>query len=44
MIPGMPGMNPRNDQEHFVLIKTPAMMRHEIGHKYDRMRTDPTDE
>jgi hypothetical protein len=40
----MPGMNPGNDQAHFVRIKTPAMMRHEIGRKYNQMRTDPTDE
>jgi hypothetical protein len=40
----MPGMNSGNDQAHFVRIKTPAMMRHEIGRKYDQMRTDPTDE
>ncbi len=34
MIPGMPGsneINPKNDQAHFVRVKMPAMMRHEIG-------------
>jgi hypothetical protein len=38
-------LNPGNDQAHFVHIKMlPAMMGHEIGHKYNQMRTDPTDE